>query len=668
MIDVADILNGITEEIRSTPDYVDFRVTTYAREGALWRVFISADDRGRNELDESLEGARVWWKGTPPGTAEVLSVIPDTSQINLRYATKTPPESGELIRVYMPQYLEKLADVWSDLDWAARCVDWLTELESRNPKSTSNALDHTEFPWLRAAQRMAFKLPAWRVSFLHGPPGTGKTRTLGALIAKYLTTFTNERVLLLSTTNVAVDEAITSVDNALRDTPGLYSSRRIRHDECKRIGNHFVASKYKGRDHLLPKQDTGLLEKLIKLESQRPREEDLVPYAQWKLAVESLRAQMRENSVKAMVQSRLVAMTTTRAVFSFDEIRQYYEADLIVFDESSQVGLAHALAIAPLGRRALFTGDPHQLAPISRSETDDAKSWLAQSMFSRQGAFKEATCFLDEQSRMTDQICHVVSKTFYQGRLKVASGCSREWFLERSLADSRVDARPVSIRHIPSEHNYSTRYGGWIRYESAQMVSDLVSRLVNELDSGDILVLTPFRAQRRLIKAFLKNAQIRGVTVSTVHRAQGSECHTVIFDPVAGCNPFLNTDDAPRLINVALSRAKARLIVLLSAGDLSNPTLKTVDSVVKNVSVILQNEGIRPGKARKSRHVSTILDKGFPANAINKEISIKSGRGEIVGRVRDASPDGKEFSLFVYTTGEIKRFRTEFVRKNARGS
>lgn len=664
MIEISDILNGIREEIRSTPDFVEFKVKQHMREGALWKVTLSTDERGMNELDESLEGARVWWKGTPPGTAEVLSVVPDDTQLNLRFASKAPPDAGERIRVYLPKYLQKLEDLWSNDLWASRCANWLDRLETDNPRNNSRRLDTRLFPWLRIGQSRAFDHPAYSISFLHGPPGTGKTRTLGALIAQYLCTFQEDRVLLLSTTNVAVDEAITAVDAALTEisTP---ASRKIRSEQCKRVGNHFIASKYRGRDHLLPKQDTALLEKLIKLEALRPREEDLRAYASWKQQVEDLRSQMRTSAAKSLTESRLVAMTTTRAVFGFEDLRTLFSADLIVFDESSQVGLAHALALAPLGRRCIFTGDPQQLAPICRSEVDDAKEWLGQSMFSKADAFAEAMCFLDEQSRMAEPICHIVSKTFYDGKLKVASKCGPDWIKERYIGDSRIEKQSVSIRRIPSEHNYSQKYGGWIRFDSAQLVCETTQQLLREHEASQIIILTPFRAQRRLIKSFLKNAGIRGVKISTVHRAQGSECHTVIFDPVGGSLPFLNTEDAPRLINVALSRAKARLILCLSADDLKNPILQKVNSVAANLSGILQNEGLRVGKGQRKRHASLILDSGFPLNAINKEISISSKRGDIVGKVREASADGKEFSLFVYSTGEIKKFKTEFVRNNA---
>lgn len=664
MIDPNDIIYAINEEIRATPDHVDFGVESKVRDGSLWKVFISPNAAGRNELDESLEGARVWWKGEPPGTAEVLSVVPDESQINLRYATKEPPARGEKIRIYLPKYLEKLVTVWEDDPWADLCLRWLDRIETSSVADENRRLQSGAFPWLRKAQRQAFALPRFAASFLHGPPGTGKTRTLGAMIAQHVVQFPNERVLLLSTTNVAVDEALVAADKALAELPGS-NVERIRFDQCKRAGNHFVASRYAARDHLLPKQDPALLQELIRLEAKRPREEDVQAYAAWKQRTEQIRSQMKANAVAVLKESRLIAMTTTRAVYTFDSVRESYPTSLIVFDESSQVGLAHALALAPLGRRSLFTGDPFQLAPIARSDSTAAREWLGRSMFAVRPGSDDAKCLLNEQSRMAEPICQVVSKTFYQGRLRVAADCKQEWLRKRDLDSYRTMKQHVNIHSVSGDHNYSQKYGGWIRFESAELTAHLVETLYEEADS-DILVLTPFRAQRRLIRTFLKNKGLRGVRVSTVHRAQGSECHTVIFDPVNGSNDFLNNDDdAPRLINVALSRAMARLVVLLSPDDLKNPILARINSIVKNLAGITQAGEGRIDKKQRQRHISLVLSDGFPSNAINKEISIHSQKGPIVGKVREVLSNGAEFTLFVYATGETKKFKTEFVRKNA---
>jgi hypothetical protein len=64
--------------------------------------------------------------------------------------------------------------------------------------------------------------------------------------------------------------------------------------------------------------------------------------------------------------------------------------------------------------------------------------------------------------------------------------------------------------------------------------------------------------------------------VTTVHKAQGSQKRTIFFDPVLGTHQAL-TD---RLINVALSRAKARLVVAFSKGDLGNPRLAQVRALM----------------------------------------------------------------------------------------
>src|SRR4029077_2422205 len=92
--------------------------------------------------------------------------------------------------------------------------------------------------------------------------------------------------------------------------------------------------------------------------------------------------------------SRLAAMTPTRAVFTYDELATLGPYDLVVFDEASQVGLAHCLALAPLGSAAIFAGDPCQLAPIVTSSSADAREWLGRSAFYAMREKDPYTCLL----------------------------------------------------------------------------------------------------------------------------------------------------------------------------------------------------------------------------------------------------------------------------------
>ncbi len=314
-------------------------------------------------------------------------------------------------------------NVWERPDHASRFLDWWHTIHSAN-RRVSELLHPQHLPWLRARQQQAFELPAWRTSFLWGPPGTGKTATIGALLATFLMGNPGKRVLLLSTTNSAVDQALIAVDEVLKQMTPQETRPGILRRSCSRIGNHFLAGNYHGREHLLPIKDISLIHVLADLETKAPEKGDVQVYERWKVQLDGVRSKLRQQSMNAVARARLAAMTTTRAVFSYDELSALGPYDLVVFDEASQVGLAHALALVTLGNAVIFAGDPRQLAPIVISKGADAHEWLGRSAFYAMREEDPYTCLLDEQSRMAPEICRMVSNTFYDGKLKVASSCA----------------------------------------------------------------------------------------------------------------------------------------------------------------------------------------------------------------------------------------------------
>ncbi len=654
-----NVRDGISAELEASSEYEEFVVRNVEQEGTIYKVFLNLEE-GDGRLDESLEGAGAWWPGPPKGAADVLSVIPEEEQINLRFATTAPPRPGEKLRVYPPLYLAKLLALWERPGYGERCLGWWDTHRSSNARDQQLKISAQLFPWLRPGQRKAFDLLAWKSSYLWGPPGTGKTTTLGAMLAALMVQYPDKRVLLLSTTNTAVDQALIAVDNHLAElTKGQPQPAPIRKD-CARIGNHFQAARYKGREHLIPVKDQDLIRQLAQLEAQVPDKADVGAYQKWKGQVETVRSKIRAQALDALKKARVAAMTTTRAVFTYDEIEMIGTFDLIVFDEASQVGLAHALALVPLGRRVLFAGDPKQLAPIVKSSDGDAKDWLGRSAFFHMENAALYTCLLNEQSRMAEQICKVVSKAFYDDQLKIASTCMLDfkWKKERKpFPVLELGSRNAYLVPTTFESKYSPKYGGHIRFETAELIVKLVDDLVLAVDQSQILILTPYRAQRTLLRVFMKNAGYKQVLVSTVHRAQGSERNTVIFDPVLASNSFLNNQDlGPRLMNVAISRAQARLILIASPENLLNPVLDHIASIL--------TAGADVAIAGSVSLLDLAQQPTFPACALGKAVYIKKGNGCVTKGTVVAAQDA-HLLLLDSATGKTLKYNADTLKQIA---
>lgn len=652
-----EIITGIEDELLSSDEKVVYPVRRRVRDGDLWVLTLdvaASDRRAKAAFDDSLEGATAWWPEKPPGSADVLCLEAGNDRIVLRYATRQPPGEGEKLWIYLPQYLEALRDVWSLGSWGEQCIEWLENIPRFNEFDGSRVLDPDPFPLLRKMQRKAFELPGWPVGYLDGPPGTGKTTTLGTMLAAYLVENPRDRVLLLSTTNVAVDEALVSADRGLETLARSDGRAEAARRRCFRVGGHFVARKYEGHEHLIPAPSDELVKRKQRLESERPPTDDLHAYADWKKAVETVNAEIKTFMAGILDRAHLAAMTATRAAFVFKELRKRSPFDLIVFDEASQVSRAYALALAPLGRRCLFAGDPRQLAPIVKSDHPDALTWLGTSMFKHDRIEPRASCLLVEQSRMAEPICRVVSGAFYDGKLVVAEVDRADpgWHAERRLASvPPMGDASVYIHPIAEEGIWSQNYGGNIRQPSAVAIAEMVKALTADLDQSDILVLTPFRAQRALLRQKLSGRGLRGVSVSTVHRAQGSERHTVIFDPVKGDCDFLGTEDAGRLMNVAISRAKARLVLTLSAGDRCNRHLSRVLRVLESgasTSPVVALEAV-------------LFDDGFPGAFVG----MRARRGDVVGLIAASSESGDVFEFVESESGRRRKLSTEHVRSAA---
>ncbi|KPQ00884.1 MAG: AAA domain [Bacteroidetes bacterium HLUCCA01] len=296
------------------------------------------------------------------------------------------------------------------------------------------------------------------VSFVWGPPGTGKTSTLGYIVANYI--LRGDRVLFVSNTNRAVDVGMLAVMEALH---ALKSSAEI--PNITRFGDIALSSEALDRIHHAKQADarrTRLRQRAQRYQQQLTRYKQLqdeleaieldggVPdeelSVQLDTAISEIRRQgglRRMEELTDTLQQQLQnadfyeliskkAVGTTLAKVCTSDLFFDMEFDAVVVDESSMASLPFLAVMASRSARHLvIAGDPMQLPPIAITTDKKAGALLEQDIFafaSRAEQVSELfdwhdfnplqTSFFDTQYRLQKDLADIISEVFYEGRLR----------------------------------------------------------------------------------------------------------------------------------------------------------------------------------------------------------------------------------------------------------
>lgn len=447
-----------------------------------------------------------------------------------------------------------------------------------------------------------------QVSFIWGPPGTGKTMTLGATVAALVAE--HKSVLILSHSNVAVDVAMLSAVRNLERTSVYQSHRVLRYgvaylDAVQHYPRLHVRGIVRAENPTLIKDLEALEEKRRDL-IRRSQADDLTEVDKIRLkhqlakirdGIQPLRNQLQQKELELVGQAQVIGCTLSKATIATEIYQRQFDAVLI--DEASMAYIPHCAFAGSLAQeRIAIYGDFRQLPPISQAETLLAREWLQRDIFEHAGIVKKIDqgqkdarlVLLATQYRMHPHIAAVPNRLFYNNYLKNGPNVEQE-----NAPITEVHPFPGSalvfcdLSELDNHCYYAPKSAGYSRFNliSALTAVNLAHRLITS-SPYSVGIITPYNAQARLIRNLLADLRLnRGkrITVDTVHRFQGSEQEIIVFDMVEARNnrkpgQLLEgglSSIALRLANVAISRAKGKFILLgerdhiekrFSAGDI----------------------------------------------------------------------------------------------------
>jgi len=286
-----------------------------------------------------------------------------------------------------------------------------------------------------------------------------------------------------------------------------------------------------------------------------------------------------------IADAMVVATTLTRAYLR-DSI-QARRFDTVILDEASMAPIpALWVAASVANANAVVVGDHKQLPPIVLSTHQLAEKWLGTDIFNAAKIVNGIVAHridLKEQHRMHPDISRIPNALIYGDILKDATKNTStdneltEWYQVGWEHDS-----PVLLMDTGSLNAWVTsvprgRRSSRLNFLSATVCVDLAEQLLLEnrpefqmVDKPRILIASPYQPHANLLRLILHEQGLdKEVRAGTIHSFQGSEASIVIFDMVndephwrvAMFTPKYDKG-TKRLLNVALTRARRRLIIV----------------------------------------------------------------------------------------------------------
>lgn len=322
-----------------------------------------------------------------------------------------------------------------------------------------------------------------------------------------------------------------------------------------------IAPQLAGFDRRAAKQDVDQIDKL--------KEPILAELREVDVALADIRASV-------LREAKILGATCTKTYLAVKEVGS---VELVIVDEASMVLQPMIWFAAGLAtERVVVCGDFRQLPPIIQTRQQSIFEVIGPDVYEAAKLNKlplndARMVTLQFQRRMDDAICQLIAKPMYGGILHTAESGQ-----DRAASPPPPYEGTLAIIDTSELWPFESVNAFWSRFNlmHALLVRNLAWHLHRNgyaRQRGNLAICTPYSAQAKLIRKLLEQEECgEYVEVRTVHGFQGDERKTVVLEFPEGHGParkigrFLQgippEDIGARLLNVAVSRAEHRLIIL----------------------------------------------------------------------------------------------------------
>lgn len=231
--------------------------------------------------------------------------------------------------------------------------------------------------------------------------------------------------------------------------------------------------------------------------------------------------------------------------------------DYIIMDEASQIDVVTGTLALSSAKYAVVIGDEKQLPNVIPNDIAEKTNKIFKE-YNIEETYNYATnSFLSSIKKTINNIPKVMLKEHYRCHPKIINFCNKKFYNNELIIMTEDKGEPDVIKII------KTNKGNHSREKTNQRQVDIIKNELIKLNTIDIGVIAPYNNQVNLIKNSINN-----IDVSTVHKFQGREKDVIIISTVDdNISDFVGN---PNILNVAISRAKNKLIFIVTGNEILN--------------------------------------------------------------------------------------------------
>lgn len=407
------------------------------------------------------------------------------------------------------------------------------------------------------------------VSLIKGPPGTGKTYVINAIV-QYITKELKEKVVISSQTHVAIDNVL----DELMENYDLIIPNRITNRRNKYSGNEIDVTLYKTWAKRFSEHNERCSSKrladAIAADMNRFGGEKRFKYSE---------------SVDASEYSVIGATTTTSAIGGKKGLELLKGYDWLIIDEVSKCPITEVLRYLPYVKNIIMVGDDFQLAPLlefTKEEVQELPSY-DEDMFEKLKQIYEQSVFA-KTLKKAEQVGRLVTLNVnYRSVEPVLNAYNI--FYDRHLINMREKVKPqkvafsdklpmfnakdiffVDVKNGKEAKENTSRYNVEELRATAEILNDLMENTLNPT-TVSVSAIFPYAAQiEKFQRSYLDlinkaKKHFKSFEIDTVDAFQGRETDIVLVNTVVTDTSQRNFLNDFRRINVSMSRARDKLFI-----------------------------------------------------------------------------------------------------------